>query len=177
LLRDPDFLTATEAAAAIERELGKGSARAVDSRRIEIRAPAPGAEVVSGLLAEVENLAVTIHPLAKVIVNERTGTIVMGQTVSLGACSILHGNLSVVITTEFKVSQPMPYSQGQTQVVPQTTVKATASPAQRIELREGASVDDLINGLQAIGATPRDIVAILEAIRSAGALQAELEVI
>jgi flagellar P-ring protein precursor FlgI len=89
----------------------------------------------------------------------------------------LHGNLSVVITTEFKVSQPLPFSQGQTQVVPQTTVKATESPARRIELREGASVDDLINGLQAIGATPRDIVAILEAVRAAGALQAELEII
>jgi flagellar P-ring protein precursor FlgI len=175
LLRDPDFRTATEAAAAIEAELGKGSARAIDSRRIEIQVPAPG--MVSGLLAKVENLTVSIHPLAKVVVNERTGTIVMGQEVSLGACSILHGNLSVVITTEFKVSQPLPYSQGQTQVVPQTTVKATESPARRIELREGASVDDLINGLQAIGATPRDIVAILEAVRAVGALQAELEII
>lgn len=177
LLRDPDFQTATDAAAAIQHELGKGSARAIDSRRIEIHVPVQGSEVVSGLLARVENLTVAIHPSAKVVVNERTGTIVMGQTVSLGACSILHGNLSVVITTEFRVSQPLPYSQGTTQVVPQTTVKATESPARRIELREGASVDDLINGLQAIGATPRDIVAILEAVREAGALQAELEII
>jgi flagellar P-ring protein precursor FlgI len=177
LLRDPDFQTATEAAAAIEREFGKGSARAVDSRRIEVRVPTPGAEVVSGLLARVENLTVAVHSPAKVIVNERTGTIVMGQQVSLGACSILHGNLSVVITTQFQVSQPLPYSQGQTQVVPQTQVKAMESPAHRIELREGASVDDLINGMQAIGATPRDIVAILEALRAAGALQAELEII
>jgi flagellar P-ring protein precursor FlgI len=177
LLREPDFQTATEAAAAIERELGQGSARAVDSRRIEIRVAVPGPNVVSGLMAEVENLMVPIHPLARVVVNERTGTIVMGQAVSLGACSILHGNLSVVITTEFKVSQPGAFSQGQTQVVPQTTVKAAETPARRIELREGASVDDLINGLQEIGATPRDIVAILEAVRSVGALQAELEII
>jgi flagellar P-ring protein FlgI len=177
LLRDPDFQTATDAAAVIDHELGKGSARVIDSRRIEIRVPEQGSDVVSSLLAKVENLIVPIQPQAKVVVNERTGTIVMGQTVSLGACSILHGNLSVVITTEFKVSQPLPYSQGTTQVVPQTTVKATESPARRIELREGASVDDLINGLQAIGASPRDIVAILEAIREAGALQAELEVI
>jgi len=177
LLRDPDFQTATEAAAAIESALGKGAARAIDSRRIEVQVPAPGSEVVSGLLAKVENLTVTVRPPAKVIVNERTGTVVMGQQVSLGPCSILHGNLSVVITTEFRVSQPLPYSQGQTQVVPQTTVRAMESPAHRIELREGASVDDLINGLEAIGATPRDIVAILEAIRAAGALQAELEVI
>jgi flagellar P-ring protein precursor FlgI len=177
LLRDPDFQTATDAAAAIEATLGKGSARAVDSRRIEIRVPAPDPEVVSGMLAKVEGVRVVVHPQAKVVVNERTGTIVMGQDVSLGACSILHGNLSVVITTEFKVSQPSPFAQGQTQVVPQSTVKASESPARRIELREGASVDDLINGLQAIGATPRDIVAILEAVRAAGALQAELEII
>ena len=177
LLREPNFQTATEAAAAIERELGQGSAHAIDSRRIEIRVAVPGPDVVSGLMAKVENLMVPIHPLARVVVNERTGTIVMGQAVSLGACSILHGNLSVVITTEFKVSQPGAFSQGQTQVVPQTTVKAAETPARRIELREGASVDDLINGLQAIGATPRDIVAILEAVRSVGALQAELEII
>lgn len=177
LLRDPDFETATQAAAAIDSELGHGSARAVDSRRIEIRLPAQSSDVVPGLLAKVEGLMVPIRPQAKVIVNERTGTIVMGQGVSLGACSILHGNLSVIISTEFKVSQPLPYSQGQTVVVPQTTVKATETPARRIELREGASVDDLINGLQAIGATPRDIVGILEAIRSAGALQAELEIL
>ncbi len=107
LLRDPDFETATEAASAIEAEMGKGSARAVDSRRIEVRVPAPGADVVSGLLAKVDNLRVVAHPQAKVIVNERTGTIVMGQTVSLGACSILHGNLSVVVTTEFKVPSPL----------------------------------------------------------------------
>ncbi len=177
LLRDPDFATATEAASAIEAEFGKGSARAIDSRRIDIRVPVQTPEAVSTLLAKVQSLTLAIHPQAKVIVNERTGTIVMGQEVSLGACSILHGNLSVVITTEFKVSQPLPYSQGQTQAVPQTTVKATETPAHRIELREGASVDDLINGLQAIGATPRDIIAILEAVRAAGALQAELEII
>lgn len=177
LLRDPDFLTATQVAEAISHELGKDSARAIDSRRIEIKVPEPRAEVVSDLLARVENLAVTVHPRARVIVNERTGTVVMGQEVSLGPCSILHGTLAVVIATEFKVSQPNPLSQGQTEVVPQTTVRAAESPARRIELKEGATVDDLINGLQTIGATPRDIVAILEAIRAAGALQAELEVL
>ncbi len=177
LLRDPDFATATEAAVIIDRELGNGSARAIDSRRIEIHIASPGLSSIPALLAKVQNLMVPIHPLAKVVVNERTGTIVLGQAVSLGACSILHGNLSVVITTEFKVSQPTPFSQGTTQVVPQTTVKATEAPARRIELREGASVDDLINGLQAIGATPRDIVGILEAVKSVGALQAELEII
>ena len=177
LLRDPDFQTATDAAAAIERELGKGTARAVDGRRIEIHLSTPGPDAVPPLMARLENLRVQVRAPARVVVNERTGTIVLGQQVTLGACSILHGNLTVAITTEFKVSQPQPFSQGQTQVVPQTTLKATEAPARRIELREGASVDELIDSLQAIGATPRDIVAILEAVRAAGALQAELEVI
>lgn len=101
----------------------------------------------------------------------------MGKEVSLGACSVLHGNLAIEITTEFQVSQPEPFSQGQTAVVPQTTVRAQESPARRLELREGATVEDLINGLQNIGATTRDIIAILEAIRAAGALQAEFEVL
>jgi len=177
LLREPDFATATDVAAAINRELGRETAQAIDSRRIEIRVPEPPAENAPALLARVESLSVPIHPRAKVIVNERTGTVVMGQEVSLGACSILHGNLAIEITTEFQVSQPTPFSQGQTAVVPQTTVRAAETPARRIELREGASVDDLITGLQNIGATARDIVAILEAIKAAGALQAELEVI
>ncbi len=177
-LRDPDFQTAADAAEAIEQEFGKGTAEALDNRRIAIRIPVQGAAAVSSLLARVEMIQFAIHPQAKVIVNERTGTIIMGQTVTLGACSILHGGLSVVISTEYKVSQPTPFSQGgTTQVVPQTTVKATESVAKRMELGQGATVDDLINGLQAIGATPRDIIAILEAIRAAGALQAELVVI
>ena len=134
--------------------------------------------MVSGLLAKVENLMVPIHPLAKVIVNERTGTIVMGQDGEPGG--LLHPARQSFGGDHARSSRcrsRCPTPRAQTQVVPQTTVKATESPARRIELREGASVDDLINGLQAIGATPRDIVAILEAIRAAGALQAELEII
>jgi flagellar P-ring protein precursor FlgI len=177
LLRDPDFATAHEVALAIDRELGPNTARAVDSRRIEVRLPTPSQETVPDILARVESLRVPIQTLAKVVINERTGTIVMGQDVSLGACSILHGNLSLEISTEFQVSQPAPFSQGQTSVVPQTSVRAGETPARRIELHEGATIQDLIGGLQTIGATPRDIVAILEALKAAGALQAELEVI
>ena len=177
LLRDPDFVTAHEVAKAIDRELGPDTARAVDSRRIDLRLPDPSRQTVPDLLARVEDLRVPVQSLAKVVINERTGTIVMGQDVSLGACSILHGNLSVEISTEFQVSQPAPFSQGETSVVPQTNVRAGETPARRIELQEGATIQDLIGGLQAIGATPRDIVAILEAIKAAGALQAQLEVI
>jgi flagellar P-ring protein precursor FlgI len=177
LLRDYDFATTQDVALAINSCFGQNWARAVDGRRIEIRLPDTSGVNVSRVLAQIEDLTVTVHEPAKVVVNERTGTIVMGRNVGLSACSILHGNLAIEITTQYKVSQPLPSSQGQTVVVPQTTVRAKESPANRIELHEGATVQDLIAGLQGIGATARDIVAILEAVEAAGALQAELEVI
>ncbi len=177
LLRTSDFQTAREVAAAINKSLNQNVARAVDGRRIEIKNTSPSAEEVTNILSQIESLSVTVHPPARVIINERTGTIVMGQNVSLGACSILHGNLAVEISTEFQVSQPPALSQGQTAVVPKTGLVAQESPARRIELAAGASVEDLISGLQGIGATARDIVAILEAIHAAGALHAELEII
>lgn len=177
LLRDYDFAMSQNVAQAINGRFGQNWARALDGRRIEIRLPDTSGENVSRVLAQIEDLTVGVHEAAKVVVNERTGTIVMGQNVGLSACSILHGNLAIEITTRFQVSQPESFSQGQTTVVPQTTVHAKESPTNRIELREGATVQDLITGLQGIGATARDIVAILEAVEAAGALQAELEVI
>jgi len=177
LLRNYDFATSQKVAEVINGRFGENLARAVDGRRIEIRLPDTSRENVSRVLAQIEVLTVGVQEAAKVVVNERTGTIVMGQHVSLSACSILHGNLAIEITTQYQVSQPEPLSQGQTVVVPQTTVRAKESAANRVELREGATVQELISGLQGIGATARDIVAILEAIQAAGALQAELEVI
>jgi flagellar P-ring protein precursor FlgI len=177
LLRNYDFATSQKVAEAINGRFAQNWARAVDGRRIEIRLPDTSRESVSRVLAQIEDLTVVVQEPAKVVVNERSGTIVMGQHVSLSACSILHGNLAIEITTQYQVSQPEPFSQGQTTVVPQTTVRAKESIANRVELREGATVQELISGLQGIGATARDIVAILEAIKAAGALQAELEVI
>ena len=178
LLRTSDFGTAKDVAIAINKELNQDLAKAVDGRRIQIKLGAQEPDDLTTLISEIENLSVRVHPLAKVIVNERTGTIVMGQTVSLGPCSVLHGNLSVEVTTQYEVSQPTELSQGgQTTVVPKTNVTTQESGVRRIELPSGASVDDLISGLQSIGATARDIVAILEAIKVAGALHAELEVI
>jgi len=177
LLREADFSTAREIAAAINRDAGRDLALPVDARRIELRTEGTAADALPALLARIEETVVAVHSRARVIVNERTGTIVMGKDVSLAACSILHGNLAIDITTEFQVSQPAPFSQGQTTVVPQTAVRAAETPARRVELREGATVDDLIEGLQQIGATARDVVAILEALKAAGALDAELEVI
>jgi len=177
VLRNYDFSTSVKVAEAINGRFGQDFARAVDGRRIEIKLPETNRESVSRFLAQVEDLTVGVQEPAKVVVNERTGTIVLGQHVSLSACSILHGNLAIEIATQYQVSQPAASSQGQTAVVPQTTVHAKESPANRVELREGATVQELISGLQGIGATARDIVAILEAIKAAGALQAELEVI
>lgn len=177
LLHNPDYSTARGIAAAVNKALGRDAARAIDSRRVEISGIERGPDAVPLLLARIEDLQVQFSTPAKVVVNERTGTVVMGADVTLGPCSILHGNLAIEVVTQLQVSQPQPLAQGQTQVVPETTVKAQEGPAQAIHLQEGATVDELIRGLQAIGATARDIVAILQAIKAAGALQAELEIL
>jgi len=177
LLNEPNFSTAEEVAGAINREFDKPIAAVIDSRRVDIDSTGSSAASVPALLARVENLEVAVHHRARVVVNERTGTVVMGKDVRLGAVSILHGNFSIEVSTEFAVSQPNPLSRGQTTVAPETNVKAEEAPARRVELTEGASVDQLVNGLQRIGATSRDVIAILQAIKAAGALEADLEVI
>jgi flagellar P-ring protein precursor FlgI len=177
LLHNPDYATARGIASAVNKELGNNSARAVDSRRVEISGIEKGPDSVPLLLARIEELQVPFTTPAKVVVNERTGTVVMGADVTLGPCSILHGNLAIEVVTRLLVSQPQALAQGQTAVVPDTTVKAQEGPAQAIHLDEGATVDELIRGLQSIGATARDIVAILQAIKAAGALQADLEIL
>lgn len=179
LLNDPDFSTAEAVAGAINHNFGRTVANVVDGRRVDIDEAAAGAKDnnLPGLLARVQTLQVGIHRRARVVVNERTGTVVMGRDVRLGAVSILHGNLSIEVTTQFEVSQPNPLSAGKTTVTPDTTVKAEEGAARRVELNEGASVEELVNGLQKIGATARDVIAILQAIKAAGALEADLEVI
>ncbi len=177
LLRNPDYSTARGIAAAVNKALANNSARAIDSRRVEISGIEKGADAVPRLLARLEDVQVAFSTPAKVVINERTGTVVMGADVTLGPCSILHGNLAIEVVTNLQVSQPEALSQGQTQVIPETTVKAQEAPAQVIHLEEGATVDELIRGLQSIGATARDIVAILQAIKAAGALQADLEIL
>jgi flagellar P-ring protein precursor FlgI len=176
LLRNADFATARDLAGAVNQTVGKQIARAVDSRRIEV-IPDPTVGSVTDLLAQIQETTVSVHSIGKVVVNERTGTVVMGKDVQLGAVSILHGTLSIEVRTELAVSQPHAFGQGQTMVVPETTVKTQDTPARRIELKQGATVDDLVRGLQAIGATARDIIAILQAIKEADALHADLEVI
>jgi flagellar P-ring protein FlgI len=177
-LREPDFTAARDVANAINHEFGKELATALDSRHVDVNIGLTGVASVPTLIAQVQNLSVAIHPPAKVVMNERTGTIVMGGDVKLSPVSVLHGDLTVEVTTTFVVSQPMPFSkQGTTEVVPEVDLRAHDKPVRSFQLKEGASVEELINGLHAMGASARDIVAILQTIKAAGGLQAELEVI
>ncbi|HVJ07578.1 MAG TPA: flagellar basal body P-ring protein FlgI [Acidisarcina sp.] len=175
LLNDADFRTAESMAGAINRELARPLAHAVDSRRIDLAIAST--EDIPEVLARVEAVNVQVYPRAKVVVNERTGTVVIGGDVRLQPVSILHGGLAVNVTSDFEVSQPNPFSGGTTQVVQQTTVQAQDKPVNRIELKQGATVDDLVQSLQQIGASARDVISILQAMKEAGALEAELEVL
>jgi flagellar P-ring protein precursor FlgI len=175
LLRDADFANAQRIALRINVEFGRPIAAASDSRRIQV---ASAGQDVPAMLARIQSLGVEVLSPTRVVVNEKTGTIVMGRDARLGAVSILQGSLSIDITTTFEVSQPNPLSKtGETVVVPATTVNAKDGPTKRIELNEGATVEQLVNGLQAIGASARDVVSILQALKAAGALQAELEIL
>ncbi len=175
LLRDPEFAVAQDITLAINARLGPAAARTIDGRRLEIAVP--HGMTIPQLLANVEVLEVPVRTPARIVINERTGTIVMGREVQLSAVSILHGNLSIEVSRTFAVSQPPPLSGGDTTVTPETSVKAQDTPARLIELKEGATVAQLVDGLQKIGATARDVVAILQAMKAAGALRAQLEIL
>jgi flagellar P-ring protein FlgI len=175
VLNDADFHTAERMAAAIDQTLGAQRAHAVDSRRVEIT-PAQD-EDRAALLDKIEGTEVEVWPRARVVVNERTGTVVIGGSVRLQPVSILHGGLSVNVVSVPLVSQPNPLSNGTTQVVQQTTVETQEKPVNRIDLKEGSTVEDLVRELQRTGATARDVISILQAMKEAGALEADLEVL
>jgi flagellar P-ring protein precursor FlgI len=176
VLNDADFHTAERMAASIDKALGTHRAHAIDSRRVEVTA-APD-EDMAALLDKVEGVEVDVFPRARVVVNERTGTVVIGGTVRLQPVSILHGGLSVNVISRSEVSQPNAFSSGgTTQVIQQTTVQAQDKPVNRIDLKEGATVEDLVQELQRTGAGARDVISILQAMKEAGALEADLEVL
>jgi len=177
VLREPDFIVARNLADSVNRELGVSAANVVDARRIEIDVRLTKLASVPALMARLDELPIPVTTRARVVVNERTGTIVLGRDVQLGPVSIMHGNLSIEVSTVFGVSQPPPYSHGTTELVQQPSVTAKDAPAKRMELAEGATVEQLVSGLQSIGATARDVIAILQAMKAAGALQADLEVL
>ena len=178
-LRNEDFGTASRIVEIVNKEFGaeKPIAQAENSALVDIETPAAWKTRMPAFIAAVEELRIEVDGPAKIVVNERTGTIVMGKDVRIAPVAILHGNLSVEIQTRLQVSQPAPGSQGKTEVVPEVSVNAKDEPAKNVVLKEGATVDELVRALTAVGSSARDIIAILQNLRVAGALDAELEVI
>ncbi|MGI8991045.1 MAG: flagellar basal body P-ring protein FlgI [Bryobacteraceae bacterium] len=175
-LRQPDFTTSARIADAVNLKY-PNSARAENSALVSVAVPADLARNPVEFISTLEKFEVEVDRRARVVVNERTGTIVMGNQVRISPVAILHGNLTVEIQTTFSVSQPEPLSKGTTQVVPEETVAAKEEKAHNVVLKQGATVDELVRALTAIGSTARDVIAILENLRAAGALDADLEVI
>jgi flagellar P-ring protein FlgI len=172
-----DFNTAREVVRAINAKMGPGTAQAVDGRVIKVRMPTQPDERVS-FMADIENLNVErATPSAKVVVNARTGSVVMNKAVTLAACAVAHGNLSVTISTTPSVSQPNAMASGTTQVTEKSDITIKQEPGNLIALPEGAQLADVVKALNSLGANPQDLLAILQALRSAGALNAEIEVI
>jgi len=179
-LRNADFTTASRIAAALNAKYGAAGAlpaRAENSALVSVLIPASYAARPIDFIAEMETLTVDADRPARVVVNERTGTIVMGRDVHISPVAILHGNLTVEIQTSVDISQPPPLSAGTTAAVASVGVAAKEDPARSVVLKQGATVEELVHALAAIGSTPRDVIAILQNLRAAGALDAELEVI
>ena len=179
-LREADFITASRIAKAVNNRFASGAAaiaHAENAGLVTVALPASFASSETDFVAEMESLAVTLDRAARVVVNERTGTIVLGKDVRIGPVAILQGNLTVEIKTTLEVSQPAPLAAGTTQVVPETTVGVKQEKARNVVLKQGATVEELVRALNAIGASARDVIAILQSLHAAGALEASLEVI
>ena len=176
VLNRNDFTSASRAVTAINDALGYSVAEAVDGRTIAIRVPADYSNRLIEFMSVIENARVEMDNSARVVLNERTGTIVLGKEVRVSEISIIHGSLTLQVGTRFSVSQPPPFSSGSTTLVPEETL-TVVEEMRTATIREGASVEEIVRALNDIGATPRDVVSILQAIRAQGALQAELEII
>ncbi|GAB4111744.1 MAG: flagellar basal body P-ring protein FlgI [Acidobacteriota bacterium] len=177
VLHQDDFTTASRAATVINARLASGVARPLDSRTVEIAVPEQYRNQMVDFITMIENESLEVDRKTRVVLNEKTGTVVFGGDVRIAPVTIVHGSLTVQIGTQYAVSQPAPFGQGETVVVPQETVEVQEQQAQNVRIGEGSSIDEVVRALNSIGATPRDILAILQAIKAAGALQSELEII
>ncbi|WP_374401389.1 flagellar basal body P-ring protein FlgI [Niveibacterium sp.] len=176
-LKDADFGTAQKVADAINRNLGEGLAAALDGRRIRVRAPAEPDRRVA-FLGMIENLDVAPEQgMARVVVNSRTGSVVMNRAVQLQDCAVAHGNLTVTVTADNQVSQPGALSNGQTRNVQNAQIDIKQEPGNLIRVKAGANLAEVVKAINSVGANPLDMIAILQAMKAAGALRAELEVI
>lgn len=176
-LRNPDFTTAERVANVINDRLGDGIARAVDPTTVAVPVPRPYAGRVAQLMAEIERLEVEPDTPARILVDERSGIVVMGENVRISRVAVAQANLTVRITEDPQVSQPNPLGQGETVVVPRTTIEVDEQSERRmVTLEPGVTLRDLVDGLNALGVGPRDMISIIQAIKAAGALQANIEV-
>jgi flagellar P-ring protein precursor FlgI len=176
-LRNPDFTTAKRVAAAINDFIGMPTAEPIDSSTVQVNVPKQFAGNVVALLTEVEQLQVEPDLAAKIVIDERSGIIVMGRDVRVSMVAVAQGNLTVTISESPQVSQPGAFSQGgATVVVPRTQVGVQEDGKKLAVVREGVSLQQLVDGLNALGVGPRDLIAILQAIKAAGAIQADIEV-
>jgi flagellar P-ring protein precursor FlgI len=176
-LMEEDFTTAIRVVHAINEELGEKLAQPLDSRTVELVIPKEYQGRAVELVARLENLNVQLQPKARVVVNERTGTVIMGSEVRIGAVTIVQGGLSILVTSTPLVSQPAPFSKGKTVTATKKDVTAVEEKPKTISVEPGVSVGKLAEMLNSMGVSPRDLVAILQAIKEAGALQAELRVL
>lgn len=180
-LRRSDFTTSSRIVEAVNTRFPSSPqpfAHADNSGLISVQIPSDFANRTTEFVSELEKLSIEADSPARIVVNERTGTIVLGKDVHIAPVAILHGNLSVEIETTMTVSQPGPFSPGgTTEVVPQTKLAAKEEKARSVVLKQGATVEELVRALAAIGSTPRDVIAILQSLRGAGALEGELEVL
>ncbi|MCJ2123727.1 flagellar basal body P-ring protein FlgI [Methylobacterium sp. J-077] len=175
-LRNPDFTTSKRVAAAINDFMGADTAEPTDPATVTIQIPAKYNGNMIRLITEVEQLKVEPDQTARVVVDERSGIIVMGRDVRVSTVAIAQGNLTVTISEQPQVSQPAPLSNGRTTVVPRTSVKVDTGDGNKLALvKEGVSLRELVDGLNALGVGPRDLISILQAIKTAGALQADIE--
>jgi len=176
-LHNPDFTTATRVVAAINSRFAEPIAHAKDPGTIEVRVPKQYRGNTVPLLATLDSLEVEPDNVARVVINERTGTVVMGEQVRISTIAIAHGNLSIVVRENVNTSQPLPFSNGQTVASPSTQVNVREDTNQLAVVPKGVSIGQVVNALNALGVSPRDLIAIFQAIKAAGALQADLEVI
>jgi flagellar P-ring protein precursor FlgI len=176
-LNSTDFGTVQRVTEAINRQAGVDTAHAEDGRRIRVRAPAdPNSRVA--FLGRIENIEIQPQQMAaKVIVNGRTGSVVMNQSVAIDTCAVAHGGLSVTVSSEQQVSQPAPLSGGQTVVTERADIQISQQSGSLLTLKAGVSLAEVVKALNAVGASPLDLIAILQAMKAAGALRAELEII
>ncbi|HRT27507.1 MAG TPA: flagellar basal body P-ring protein FlgI, partial [Syntrophales bacterium] len=199
-LYQPDFTTSMRLASLINSQVGDVEAKHVDSSSVLVRLKDSYHGSVVGILSVIENLDVPVDSVAVVVMNEKTGTVVMGENVRISTVAVAHGNLSVEIREEKKVSQPLPFAPaspeggtpsagtganrnvimgpgGQTVVTPESQVTAMEEKKRMMLIPQGVTIQDVVRGLNAIGASPRDLITILQTIKAAGALQADLKII